>query len=80
VNERSQQGALAADENYDLLPCPFCGTNAELNTASNNPDWMIISCPSLTCAVLPQLAGEYAELEETIAAWNKRAPSQKAKR
>lgn len=58
-----------------LLPCPFCGTNAELNTASNNRDWMIIGCPSVTCLVSPRLEGPYAELKETIAIWNRRSVS-----
>jgi hypothetical protein len=58
-----------------LLPCPFCGTKAELNTASNNRDWMIIGCANVMCLVSPRLEGPYAELSESITIWNRRPVS-----
>jgi hypothetical protein len=58
--------------NHGLLPCPFCGTEAELNTASNDVNWLIISCPSIMCPTMPSLEGAWAEVDERIAAWNQR--------
>jgi hypothetical protein len=66
--------------NHGLLPCPFCGTDAELNTASNSPDWMIISCPNITCAVNPGIEGLYDELADVVAAWNKRPTIEELRR
>lgn len=56
-----------------ILPCPFCGTLAELNTASNDHTWWILGCPNVLCYIAPQ--AQSPDRDEMIAAWNRRAPS-----
>lgn len=55
-----------------LLPCPFCGGEAEIWRASADPKrpaW--VGCMG-RCAVL--VSREYETTEEAIAAWNRRTP------
>ena len=57
---------------HTLLPCPFCGGEAEIWRASADPKrpaW--VGCMG-RCAVL--VSREYETTEEAIAAWNRRTP------
>lgn len=51
-----------------LLPCPFCGCEAMLNS-----DFHQVSCSNPLCRVLPQTWTCDTD-EEAIAAWNHRMP------
>jgi len=57
---------------HNLLPCPFCGGEAEIWRASADPKrpaW--VGCMG-RCAVL--VSRGYETTEEAIAAWNRRTP------
>lgn len=62
---------LLAEENDGLRPCPFCGMQPELNTASNAPSWYIVQCKNIYCEVIPEVQREGRQ--EVVAAWNRRA-------
>lgn len=66
----ARQGGWVAEMNKpDLLPCPFCGGQAELWRAHNSkPAW--IACMG-RCVVL--VTRDYQSDAEAIAAWNRRA-------
>ena len=55
----------------DLLPCPFCGSSAQVQVQQNLGDWYVkcYDCYSQT--------GEYRETDrlKAIAAWNRRTPT-----
>ena len=56
----------------DLLPCPFCGGKAELDSYENAPphtDSFRVECPDCEATF------DYLDtLEKAIAAWNRRTP------
>jgi hypothetical protein len=57
-----------------LLPCPFCGGEAELEPHPSLDDCARAGCGNSTCAVRP--ATEYllrCFVDELHAAWNQRA-------
>ncbi len=57
----------------ELLPCPFCGSPAEMEWwHGGGPDKQMISCSSLVCEACPSVTGETPA--EAIANWNTRAP------
>jgi len=54
----------------ELLPCPFCGGEAELISPTETDRWAQVSCKMCGCR-----GTEYpAAVEHAVAAWNKRAP------
>jgi hypothetical protein len=50
--------------------CPFCGEPPEVNRASNNGAWWIVSCE---CAACPTIEAEGKA--NALALWNIRAPA-----
>lgn len=60
------RGATAGGKTYDLLPCPFCGGEAEFRDGSSTKPY--IRCKSCGCRTW----GSYA-YDNLVAAWNRRA-------
>jgi hypothetical protein len=62
-----------------LLPCPFCGSPASINQASNDPRWWVIRCTdqaddaSMACRACPEVQEDNREM--AIVHWNHREPS-----
>lgn len=59
-----------------LLPCPFCGGEAELHPTydmdTNEVDGWFVWCDNGTCECKPE-TGQFFTEAEAIAAWNRRA-------
>ena len=53
-----------------LLPCPFCGGEAELYKGFEEPDWY--KC-HVGCSCGATMFTRYGDRDETIEAWNRRA-------
>lgn len=60
----------------ELLPCPFCGVEAEVHQAydidTDEVDGYFVMCRNKNCTAWPETA-EYQTEAEAIAAWNTRA-------
>lgn len=60
----------------ELLPCPFCGSEAELHPAydidTDDVDGYFVICRNKNCTAWPETA-EYPTEAEAIEAWNTRA-------
>ena len=59
-------GTEAGGKTYDLLPCPFCGGEAEFRDGSSTKPY--IRCKSCGCRTW----GSHA-YDRLVAAWNRRA-------
>lgn len=58
------------DNKEKLLPCPFCGGEAEIVKWHNAPAGHFVDCNNIDCEVQPQHAGRTKGL--AITAWNTR--------
>jgi Lar family restriction alleviation protein len=54
----------------DLLSCPFCGGESELNHVNTACEWLYeVRCPECGCGT------DYSDTsDDAIAAWNHRTP------
>lgn len=57
-------------KNSELLPCPFCGGEAEMHYDANGSKW--VACENRECAIQPYLYRTKRTEAEAIAAWNTR--------
>ena len=66
--------SLPAERDPNLKPCPFCGSEAEIEFwHGGKPSKRMVSCAddTGTCEVAPQVTGETKR--EAIEKWNRRA-------
>lgn len=54
-----------------LLPCPFCG--GEANVVTNGKGFFSVSCPNEECCGYPTFL-KYSKKSIAIKRWNARAP------
>jgi Restriction alleviation protein Lar len=64
------RGEMAAPAAGELLPCPFCGNEPSLRSASNDESWWIVECAG-RCDMSPRC--ESQSRDGLVAAWNTRA-------
>lgn len=63
---------LPSVQDPSLLPCPFCGSPAEIEFwHGGKPSKRHVSCSSLDCEVSPGITGETKR--KAIKKWNTRA-------
>lgn len=73
----------------DLLPCPFCGGEAEVNSYGEGDYVFTISCENKKCAINPRVSfdeedrynGNFdniQDLDSLYDAWNTRTPNKSA--
>lgn len=67
IDEILQKNALAIAGVSDLLPCPFCGSEAETHKSLGTYSTM---CSNSECSVCPCAEGETRV--DSIVNWNKR--------
>ena len=60
------RGATAGGKTYDLLPCPYCGGEAEFRDGSSTAPY--IRCKSCGCRT-----GSGRSCEKLVERWNRRA-------
>ena len=58
-----------------LLPCPFCGSRAEIHKMTNGQYYVDCSLDNGFCHVIPKTGG-YDTPEEAAEAWNRREGEQ----
>lgn len=61
----------AMTDTTKLLPCPFCGGKAELNTWGNDRDGCHVA--KVICDSCSASADSFETQDQAIAAWNRRA-------
>jgi hypothetical protein len=66
----SDVAPMADANDIRLSPCPFCGAEAELNTATNDHTWWTLGCPNIACEISPQTQSQ--DRDGMIGAWNRR--------
>lgn len=53
-----------------LAKCPFCGTRAKVNEASNAPGYWIVGCVSVRCDFQPNF--QHVDRAYAVKRWNAR--------
>lgn len=66
---------MSAD--YDLKPCPFCGSRAEINHKEDLDAW-IVECANQCCPASYMIGWWYDTIEEAVKFWNMRCEDGKA--
>lgn len=61
---------MNTDSKTELLPCPFCGGEAEAKKTDMSYDFTLIKCQECDAQ-----SDERIDLEDAAEAWNRRAPS-----
>lgn len=54
----------------ELLPCPFCGSRAEILCVSGT----VVRCTNEECVSRPEPFNDYGHRSTAIDAWNRRVP------
>lgn len=62
------------EDSHTLLPCPFCGSEAQIHYDANGSKW--VACENRECAIQPYLYRTKRTEAEAVEAWNTRACGQ----